>query len=193
MRELVFLLEEDSAKAMLQSLLPRLLKADTFVRYITFQGKQDLEKQLVRKIRGYQSDKVRFIVLRDLDSHPDCSRLKQRLLNLCIESGRVHQCLVRLACKELESFYLADLLAVETALMIPGLAQKQQSKKFKQPDYLGSPVNELKTLTKNRYQKVAGSRVIGMHLNLDNQRSPSFRHLVTAIRRMENELIAEAG
>jgi hypothetical protein len=54
-------------------------------------------------------------------------------------------------------------------------------------------VNELKTLTKNRYQKVAGSRVIGMHLNLDNQRSPSFRHLVTAIRRMENELIAEAG
>jgi hypothetical protein len=169
------------------------LKADTFVRYITFQGKQDLEKQLVRKIRGYQSDKVRFIVLRDLDSHPDCSRLKQRLLNLCIESGRVHQCLVRLACKELESFYLADLLAVETALMIPGLAQKQQSKKFRQPDYLGSPVNELKTLTKNRYQKVAGSRVIGMHLNLDNQRSPSFRHLVTAIRRMENELIAEAG
>lgn len=56
------------------------------------------------------------------------------------------------------------------------------------PDALGSPSKELKTLTGNRYVKVAGSRAIGMHLNLDNDRSPSFRNLIAAIRRMENEL-----
>lgn len=39
MRELVFLLEEPSAKAMLESLLPRMLKEDTRFRCIPFEGK----------------------------------------------------------------------------------------------------------------------------------------------------------
>ena len=53
MRELVFLLEEPSAKAMLESLLPRLLDSGIAYRCIPFEGKQDLEKQMTRKIRGY--------------------------------------------------------------------------------------------------------------------------------------------
>lgn len=44
MRELVFLLEEASAKAMLESLLPRILHEETRFRCIPFEGKQDLEK-----------------------------------------------------------------------------------------------------------------------------------------------------
>jgi hypothetical protein len=96
---------------------------------------------------------------------------------------------VRLACTELETFYLADLRAVEEALGIPGLSSKQASKKFRSPDRLGSPSHELKTLTRNRYEKVAGSRAIGHCLALDNDRSPSFRNLVAGIRRMEAELI----
>ena len=42
MRELVFLLEEASAAAMLEGLLPRLIPSDVVHRYITFEGKQDL-------------------------------------------------------------------------------------------------------------------------------------------------------
>lgn len=72
MKELVFLLEEQSAKAMLESLLPRLLDGNVSYRCITFEGKQDLEKQLTRRIRSYQNEQARFIVLRDQDSHPDC-------------------------------------------------------------------------------------------------------------------------
>jgi hypothetical protein len=68
MRELVFLLEEPSAKAMLESLLPRMLKEDTRFRCIPFEGKQDLEKQLTRRIRAYQNERARFIVLRDQDA-----------------------------------------------------------------------------------------------------------------------------
>ena len=41
MRELVFLLEEASAKAMLEGLVPRLLDDRIQVRLITFEGKQD--------------------------------------------------------------------------------------------------------------------------------------------------------
>ncbi len=189
MKELVFLLEEPSAKAMLESLLPRILSQDIQFRCISFEGKQDLERQLVRKIRAYCNDQARFIVMRDQDSHPDCAVLKRRLLDLCNDAGKVDRCLVRIACMELETFYLADLLAVEQGLQLAGLAAQQQTRKFRAPDLLGSPSMELKTLTKQRYEKIAGSRAIGRHLKLDNERSPSFRNLIAAIRRMEHELI----
>lgn len=192
MKELVFLLEEPSAKAMLDSLLPRMLTDDISFRCIPFEGKQDLEKQLTRKIRAYQNPEARFIVMRDLDNHPDCLAVKKRLLDLCAISGKAAQCIVRIACTELETFYLADLQAVEQALQINGLLKQQENKKFRNPDYLGSPSGELKKLTSQRYEKVAGSREIGKHLHLENERSPSFRNLINAIRRMENELIKEA-
>lgn len=191
MRELVFLLEEPSAKAMLESLLPRMLNVDMKFRCIPFEGKQDLEKQMVRKIRAYQNDQARFIILRDQDNHPDCLAIKRKLLDLCNDAGKPDKCLVRIACRELETFYLADLQAVGQALQLDGLAKHQQSKKFRMPDQLGGPSKELKTLTKQRYEKVAGSRAIGQYLSLDNERSPSFRNLIAAIRRLEHELAGE--
>ena len=192
MRELVFFLEEPSAKAMLETLLPRMLDQSIAVRCVPFEGKQDLEKQLTRKIRAYQNQRARFIVLRDQDSHPDCSAVKQRLLDLCEASGKADHCLVRIACRELETFYLADLAAVEQALTLKGLSGLQPSRKFKSPDQLGSPSHELKMLTKGAYEKVAGSRAIGLYLGVDNARSPSFRNLIGAIRRMEDKLLLEA-
>lgn len=193
MKEIVFLLEEPSAEAMLETLLPRVLGPETKFRCIPFEGKQDLEKQLVRKIRGYQNDQARFIVLRDQDSHPDCTAVKQRLLSLCEASGRFERCLVRIACRELETMYLADLLAVERALALEGLSRRQLGRKFRAPDALGSPSRELKALTGNCYEKIAGSRAIGHYLNPDNDRSPSFRNLIAAIRRMENELMEDVA
>ncbi len=183
MRELVFLLEEESAKVMLDELLPRLIPGDIHHRCIPFQGKQDLEKQIVRKIRAYQNPEASFVILRDLDSHADCKALKTRLMTLCSEAGHPNS-LVRIACRELETFYLADLAAVEKGLGLPGLKRYQQSAKFRSPDHLGSPSKELSSLTKGRYQKVSGSRAIGPWLDLENDRSASFRNLVAGIRRI---------
>ena len=192
MKELVFLLEEPSAKAMLESLLPRFLHPDITVRLIPFRGKQDLQKQLAGKVRAYLNPNARFIVLQDQDSYHDCRVLKARLLDLCAKSGRASDCLVRIACKELETYYLADLLAVEQALEIGGLAAKQGVKKFRAPDRLGSPSLELKTLTRSCYEKVAGSRKLGQHLDLDNGRSPSFQNLIRGICRLQAELLGNA-
>jgi len=183
MMELVFLLEEASAQAMLEGLLPKLLPEGTTVRYITFEGKSDLEKQLARKVRGYRNQEARFIVVRDQDSQPDCTVIKAKLLGLCQEAGKP-EALVRIACRELESFYLADLAAVEKGLALSGLAKRQGHRKFRSPDYLGSPSKELATLTKDRYQKVGGSRAIGPWLDPDNVRSDSFRNLIAGIRRL---------
>ncbi|MCL2656429.1 MAG: DUF4276 family protein [Betaproteobacteria bacterium] len=189
-KELVFLLEEPSAGALLENLLPRFLSAEITCRMIPFEGKQDLEKHLARRIRGYQNVDARFMVLRDQDSHQNCVALKQRLMGLCDQSGKRLACLVRIACTELETFYLADLIAVETALNLHGLAKQQRSQKFRAPDHLGSPSQELRRLTKGMYQKVAGSREIGKHLDLDNMRSRSFYNLIRGIRRMEAALLA---
>ena len=190
MRELVFLLEERSSKALLESLLPRCLSADVHFRLVPFEGKQDMEKQLERRIRGYQNPHARFVVLRDQDSHPDCKKLKKSLSDYCEKSGRRQHCLVRIACQELETFYLADLEAVEQALALDKLASQQSTRKFRDPDKLGNPSRELRSLTKNRYEKVAGSREIGKYLDLENHRSPSFRNLISAIRRMESCLLS---
>lgn len=183
MTELVFCLEEESAKAMLEGVLPRLLPNSDFVyRFIIFQGKQDLEKQLPRKLRAYRNSDARFVVLRDQDSHPSCIAVKEKILELCIQAGKPNS-LIRIACKELESFYLADLSAVELGLGLVGLSKLQLTKKFRSPDYLGAPSKELSMLTKGRYQKVGGSRSIGPYLQLDNTRSDSFRNLLSGIRR----------
>ena len=77
MKELVFLLEEESAKALIESLLPR-VECRIQHRFILFQGKQDLEKQLERKLRGYLNSDARFIVLRDQDQG-DCRLIKKSL------------------------------------------------------------------------------------------------------------------
>lgn len=190
MREIVFLLEEESAKAMLESLLPRLLDPAIVFRMIPFEGKSDLEKQMVRRLRGYMNPHARFIVMRDQDSTPDCRVLKQSLQAKCQEAGKFGVSLVRIACRELESFYLADLVAVENALEMHGLAKHQGNAKFRAPDYLGSPSQELKILTNKKYQKTSGSREIGKHLDLTNERSSSFKNLIAGIRRTEHELLS---
>lgn len=183
MRELVFLLEEPSAAAMLEGLLPQIIPADVVPRFITFEGKQDLERQLVKRLRGYRNPHALFVVMRDQDAQPDCTVIKRRLAGLCRQAGR-SAALVRIACRELESFYLADLRAVEKGLGLAGIATHQQTRKFRNPDQLFSPKDVLKKLTRHRYQQISGSRAIGPHLDPDNNRSRSFRNLVLGIRRL---------
>lgn len=151
MKEIVFLVEGEAERCFLDTFLPRVLPEGISYRVIPFQGKQDMEKRMTMRIRGYLNPQARFLVLRDQDSHADCVALKHSLLNRCIGTGREQHCLVRIACTELETFYLADLTAVSQALNIPGLERQQLKSKFRDPDSLGSPSHELRTLTKNRY------------------------------------------
>lgn len=189
MKELVFLVEGEAERCLLDALLPRVLPEGVGHRVVPFQGKQDMEKRMALRIRGYLNPQARFIILRDQDSHADCIALKRALQDRCVGTRREAHCLVRIACTELESFYLADLAAVSKALDLPGLDRLQGQRKFRDPDRLGSPSMELKALTKNRYEKREGSARIGQHLALDNTRSPSFRHLVAGIRRLGAALL----
>ncbi len=186
MSELVFFLEEQSAAEMLKGLLPRLMPQDRTVRYIVFEGKRDLESQIVARLQNYCTPKARFVILRDQDSS-NCRDVKKGLVAKCRQAKRVNV-LVRIACHELESWYLADLAAVEKALHIPGIAKKQEKKKYRHPDSLANAAEELAKLTGHRYQKVSGSRAIGHCLSPDNSRSPSFRVFVGGIKKILADL-----
>jgi len=193
MSELVFFLEEESARALLEQVFHRLTPPGSPVRprFIVFEGKQDLERQLVHKLRGYLNPRARFIVMRDQDQ-TDCRQTKGSLKALCARAGRP-EATVRIACRELEAFYLGDLLAVEAGLEIGGLAGKQNKAKYRDPDRVVRPSRELQKLTGDRYQKVAGSRAIAPHLNLEAPRSRSFHHLIQAVRSAGADLHGSIG
>lgn len=182
MSEVVFLLEEASAREMLQGLLPRILPEDTPVRYIVFEGKRDLEAQLVRRLKGYRAPHARFVILRDKDPS-DCHDVKAVLVSKCREAGHPNA-LVRIACHEVESWYLADLEAVERALDIRNLSSKQKKAKYRAPDALANAAEELEKITGYCYQKTAGSRAIGPHLDPNNTRSHSFGVFVSGLKRL---------
>ena len=187
MSKLVFLLEEESAKNMLQGILPRMLP-DTPVQYITFEGKQDLERQLVRKMRSWREPDSRFIVLRDKDSG-DCTRIKQRLLELTQQSGKAESCLVRIACHELESFFLGEFPAHAAALVLPPVIKTQRKKTYRTPDNVANAAEELKKITDGKYRKLAGARAIASYLKLDGSNlSHSFRVLCSGIRSQAAQL-----
>ena len=123
--------------------------------------------------------------MRDQDSG-DCRAVKRSLVEQCRLAGR-DDVLVRVACHELESFYLGDLRAVERGLALSGLSSHQQTRKFRDPDALGNAAEELKKLTRQAYQKRGGSRAIGVHLALDGTNaSRSFNTLIDGLRRLSN-------
>jgi hypothetical protein len=187
MTNLVFLLEELSAKVLLEGLLPRVLPMDRFViRYVPFEGKQDLHKQLVRKIRNWRAPDTKFIVLRDQDS-ANCKTVKQALADLCFQAGRPDT-IVRVACREIESWYLGDLVAVEAALELENLQRWSRKPKNSQPDLLQNPSATLERLTGGVYQKVSGSRAIGRFLDVEGRnRSHSFGLFISAMAGLVDE------
>lgn len=181
MTELVFFLEGQSEEMMLRGLLPKILPENVQPRYVVFRGKQDMDRKLVSRLRGYNTPQTRFIILRDQDSGK-CTDVKNRLLEKCREAGR--EALVRIACHELESWYLADLVAVENGLGVDNLSRRQNESKYREPDRLGSPKRELINLTGDRYTEVPGSEAIGCHLDPDNTRSRSFSVFVSGVRKV---------
>lgn len=182
MKELVIFVEEPSAQAMLEQLMPRLLPEDYVLRCIPFEGKQALEKQLGKRLRSWRKPDCLFVVLRDKDS-ADCKIVKQNLVEICQQSGKP-ETLVRIVCHELESWYLGDLQAVELAMGIHGLSAKQDNGKYRNPDRLANPKQELRKLTQGRYQPIDGSRQIAPRLSLTDNRSTSFNMFLSGVRKL---------
>lgn len=186
MKRLIFLLEEPSAREMLKILLPKVMPEYIHPEFKVFEGKQDLEKGLTRTLKAWRIPDCAFIVIRDQDAG-DCQAVKRKLIELCRQTQNA-PVLVRVACRELESFYLGDLSAVEKGLGLSGIAKRQNKRKYRQPDKLGNPSRELERLTNGVYQKVSGSRAIAPYLQIENNKSQSFHILLAGIQKMADLL-----
>ena len=181
MKTLVCLLEEPSAKEMLKVVLPKILPDEIGLKFIVFEGKQDLEKQIKRKLRSWLAPDSYFLVMRDQDSG-DCHTVKNGLIEKVEQAGKTGSSLIRIACRELESFYLGDLLAVEQGLELSGIAKQQHKAKYRYPDNVANAKDELVRITKNQYKEISGSRAIAPHLKLDRtNRSTSFNILLDGV------------
>lgn len=183
MSRLVFLLEEYSAKVLLEAMLPRLFPRLSF-RCVPHEGKHDLERSIPRKLKGWREPGVRFCVLRDNDGS-DCMALKKRLVDLCRKSGR-GDTLVRIACQEIEAWYFGAPDALAVAFEREELRAISTKARFRHPDTIARPSVALEELVPT-FQKISGARKMGALLDRNNS-SRSFQAFVAGLERIVNAM-----
>ncbi|GAA3986338.1 DUF4276 family protein [Hymenobacter antarcticus] len=191
--QIEFLVEEPSARAALEVLLPRLLPGQT-CRIRDFDGWQDLLGSLPALLRGYhkriaqhgQAD-LRVVVLldgdgigprrkADLEAHAARAGL---LTKSTAGPGQVFQVLNRVAVQELEAWWLGDRAAIMAAY--PGVRPHHFKGTPPNPDQPPKPNDVLWTVLKQGRHFLAGKRKtqwatdISQHLDPARNTSASFR------------------
>lgn len=176
---IIFLLEERSMKEVLDVLLPQILPEGTLFKTIPHSGKSDLQQSIPRKLKAWNTPDTKFVIVQDQDS-ADCVDLKKQLLELAEPAGR--EVLVRIACRELESWYFGDLNAVSQAYGkdVRSLAKK---KKYRNPDQIVNPKRELQQIFP-KHQQIEGARRISNYMSVEENTSQSFQCFVDGVKRL---------
>lgn len=181
---LEFLVEEKSMAVFLEEFLPLILPEGYILNenctIRPHNGKQDLQNQLPKIVRAYRNYPwpVRFMVLHDQDSH-DCILLKSKLKKLIDNDTSTINYLIRIACKELENWYLGDLSAIEFVYPESKAKSKKNKAKFRTPDLLNG-AEEMEKFTKN-FGKVSCAREIAKVISINNNKSVSFNQFQTGV------------
>ena len=186
------LLEETSAKAALDCLLPSLLPVGCTFACIPHRGKTDLLQRLPGRLRTYArrlptEPHLRVVLLMDADA--DCRARKRDLESLTAAAGlttkaatgagQPFQVLTRLAVTELEAWFLGDRAAIQAAY------SRVHSHHFKglptDPDAIADAWETLWLVLKraNLYEtgkaKTEWAATIAPHLDPTRNQSASFR------------------
>ncbi len=181
--QLEILVEEPSMEVFLRGILPAVLPdgfaldENCFIR--AHEGKSHLQKEIPKKVRAYQhySKPVKVVVIQDQDSS-DCIVLKQKLVQLVRENSSL-PVLIRIACRELEAWYLGDMEAL--AKVYPNFkAEKyKNAAKFRNPDSCNAS-DELGKIIPN-FQKSAAAREMPAYMDFSSNRSISFLNLLKGL------------
>lgn len=189
MDRLEFLVEERSMAEVLKVLLPRILPAswvldeNYFIR--PHEGKSDLKRSIPKKLKGFAQHKEQttgFIIIQDQDSN-DCRQLKQELVALCKANQAPNiKFLVRIVCHELEAWYLGDMKAIQAVFPRFNPARHLKKSQFRLPDTCQNPKTRLKDIVGD-YQQIATAQMIAPYIDIEHNRSESFRQFVSGIRK----------
>jgi hypothetical protein len=180
MKKLIFLLEEQSMKEVLEIILPQIFPCNIPFVCIPHKGKSHLRKSIKNKIIGWREPDVQFVIVHDQDSAV-CTDLKEEIFKLVCDARRPDT-LIRIACTELESWFLGDFDAIEKGFNI-NLSTKRNRALFRNPDSIANVKQELRKLIPT-YQQISGSRTIAQYMSITKNKSKSFQAFVTGVRRL---------
>lgn len=187
-----FLLEEPSAEAALNLLLPKLLPHDATWHCYPHRGKTDLFQRLPGRLKTYarqfphQSD-LRVVILMDADT--DCRRRKAELEQIVADAGLLtkttaagqpFRIITRLAVQELEAWFLGDREAIQAAY--PRVRPQHFSGLLHDPDTIADTWETLwRVLKEGKYYlagkaKVEWAETIAPHLEPRRNTSASFQY-----------------
>ena len=171
-------------RVLLDGLLPRLFPGLSF-KCLPHEGRTDLEHSIRLKLRAWREAGVRFAVVRDNDGK-DCHALKDALRGFCEAAGRPDT-LIRIACQELEAWYLGEPEALADAFGDESLRNLGQKKGLHDPDAVPRPHEVLERFVPE-FQKVSGARKMAQHLTRERNRSTSFRIFLAGVEVVAGEL-----
>ena len=178
---IVFLTEEASMTPVLKKVM-QVIQPDSIEGYdwliIAYRGNADLHKNLVRKMREWEYGDPHFVILRDNDGG-DCHQLKKELLKSASQVNKPYH--VRIVCQELEAWFIGDLDAVESAFPSSNATDQAGRANFRDPDILPDP-NAVITKLTGTAAKVGRAEKISSFLNLEVNRSPSFKLLISTLK-----------
>lgn len=181
---LEILTEEKSMEVFLRGLLPRILSPEIVLDQNCFvhshEGKSHLVKSIPRKMKAYHHfpDEVRVLIIHDQDSN-DCVELKNSLKGLC-DNGLPH--LIRIACKELENWYLGDFYALENVFPKIKAEKYTRKAKYRIPDKLNG-AEELRLLI-SEFSKIQTAREMCKYINIERNKSKSFNHFIRGLQKL---------
>ena len=180
--KIIFLVEEESMKHVLEAILPKILSCGTLFKVVAHQGCGDLMRSIPIKLNGWRGGDVRFVIVHDQDNK-DCVELKRELEAVCRPYNR--HVLIRIACRELESWYFGDLNAVSEAYG-KNFRNLSSKRAYRVPDAIADPKKHLKRLVPE-HQQISGADLIASHMDISSNTSKSFNVFVEGVRRLERE------
>lgn len=164
-------------KCLLDGILPKILPKGIDFLTIPHEGKGDLEKSIPLKLQAWnEPEEIRFVIVHDQDMC-DCKELKAKLVKMCEGHGK--KTLVRIACHELESWYLGDFPALEKVYGRQVGRQKNKSK-FRNPDDIVNPKEELYKLCP-KHQQILGAKMLSQYMDIENNKSVSFNIFIKGL------------
>ncbi len=188
-----FLVEEHSMEAALEELLPKMLRPEDDFKIHPYNGKPDLLKKLLERLRGYARwlpNDWKIVVLLDRDSD-DCLDLKEKLERWAAQAAlstvttadvrKEAHVLNRIASEELEAWFFGDNEAMVQAYPgVPVTLPRRQT--YRNPDEIRGGTWEAleRVLQRAGYfsgglPKILAAAKIASHMQPDRNTSRSFQ------------------
>ena len=180
MGRVIFLLEEQSMKELLDRMLPRIFPSLRFL-CIPHEGKADLDSHIRSKLSSWRVPGDSFIIVRNNDGG-DCIALKQRLRDQCQQTGH-DDTTIRIVCQELEAWYLGQPDAMAKAFGDEKLRDIGKMPRFRNPDTRNKPSQDVEILC-NGFQKINSARRIADYLTREDNQSHSFKVFLDSVEQL---------